>query len=74
MSKETQRSSDRFDWDAAAADALEQARLMAPGPARNEALNWLARFGVLPTSGGWFLPSAAGHASRLAQATDPGNA
>ena len=38
MSKETQRSSDRFDWDVAAADALEQARQMAPGPERNEAL------------------------------------
>jgi hypothetical protein len=38
MSKETQRSTDRFDWDVAAADALEQARLMAPGPERNEAL------------------------------------
>ena len=38
MSKETQRSSDRFDSDVAAADALEQARLMAPGPERNEAL------------------------------------
>ncbi|MGD0851112.1 hypothetical protein [Bradyrhizobium sp.] len=43
MSKETQRSTDRFDWDVAAADALEQARQMqarqmAPGPERNEAL------------------------------------
>ncbi len=40
MSKETQRSSDRdrIDWDGAAADALEFARLMAPGPERNEAL------------------------------------
>ena len=40
MSKETQRSSDRdrMDWDVAAADALEQARRMAPGPERNEAL------------------------------------
>ena len=40
MSKETQRSTDRerLDWDVAAADALEQARQMAPGPERNEAL------------------------------------
>lgn len=38
MSKESQRLSDQFDWDAAAADALEQARLMSPGPERNEAL------------------------------------
>jgi hypothetical protein len=38
MSKETQRSSDRFEWDAAAADALDQARQMAPGPERSEAL------------------------------------
>jgi hypothetical protein len=40
MSKDTQRSSerDRMDWDEAAADALEIARQMAPGPERNEAL------------------------------------
>ena len=40
MSKETQRSSDRdrLDWDVAAADALELARQMAPGPERNGAL------------------------------------
>lgn len=38
MSKETQRSTARFDWDTRAADALEQARLMPPGPERNEAL------------------------------------
>jgi hypothetical protein len=40
MSKDTQRSSDRdrLDRDEEAADALEQARLMAPGPERNEAL------------------------------------
>ena len=40
MSKDTQRSSerDRLDWDEAAADALEIARQMAPGPERNEAL------------------------------------
>jgi ABC-type nitrate/sulfonate/bicarbonate transport system substrate-binding protein len=30
MSKETQRSTDKFHWDVAAADALEQARQMAP--------------------------------------------
>jgi hypothetical protein len=41
MSKQTQRWSDRhrIDWDVAAADALELARQMAPGPERNEALN-----------------------------------
>jgi hypothetical protein len=40
MSKDSQRSSerDRLDRDGAAADALEQARQMAPGPERNEAL------------------------------------
>ena len=40
MSKDTQRSSERhrMDWDEAAADALEIARQMAPGPERNEAL------------------------------------
>ena len=40
MSKDTQRSSerDRLDWYEAAADALEIARQMAPGPERNEAL------------------------------------
>lgn len=40
MSKDTQRSSerDRLDWEEAAADALEIARQMAPGPERNEAL------------------------------------
>jgi len=40
MSKDTQRSSerDRTDWDVAAADALEVARQLPPGPERNEAL------------------------------------
>jgi hypothetical protein len=45
MSKDTQGSSerdrldrDRLDYDVAAADALELARQMAPGPERNEAL------------------------------------
>lgn len=40
MSKDPQRSSerDRLERDEAAADALETARLMAPGPERNEAL------------------------------------
>lgn len=40
MSKATQRSSDRdrLDRDVVAADALELARQMAPGPERNEAL------------------------------------
>jgi hypothetical protein len=40
MSKETQRSTDRLDWDTRAADALELARLMPPGAERNEALKF----------------------------------
>jgi len=40
MSKDNQRGSkrDRLDWEVAAADALELARQMAPGPERNRAL------------------------------------
>jgi hypothetical protein len=38
MSKETQRSPDGLDWDIRAADALELACLMPPGPERDEAL------------------------------------
>ena len=40
MSNNNQRSSerDRLDRDVAAADALELARQMAPGPERNQAL------------------------------------
>jgi hypothetical protein len=38
MSKETQCSADRLDWDNLAADALELARVMPPGPERNAAL------------------------------------
>jgi hypothetical protein len=38
MSKQTRRLPDRLDWDKRAADALELARLMPPGPKRNEAL------------------------------------
>jgi hypothetical protein len=40
MSKETQPSSDRdrLERDGEAADALELARQMAPGPERNQAL------------------------------------
>jgi hypothetical protein len=38
MSRETQRSLDRLDWDNLAADALELARLIPPGSERNEAL------------------------------------
>jgi hypothetical protein len=38
MSKETQRLPARLDWDNLAAEALELARLMPPGPERNEAL------------------------------------
>jgi hypothetical protein len=38
LNKETRHSPDRLDWDTRAADALELARLMAPGPERSEAL------------------------------------
>jgi hypothetical protein len=38
MSKKSQRASDRIDWEIRAADALEKARLLPPGPQRNEAL------------------------------------
>ncbi len=43
MSKETQRLPDRLDWDIRAACALELARLMPPGPERNEALKLASR-------------------------------
>ena len=35
---ETQRVPGRLDWDNLAADALELARMMPPGPERNQAL------------------------------------
>ena len=38
MSMETQRLPGTLDWDNLAADALELARMMPPGPERNEAL------------------------------------
>jgi len=38
MMKETQRAPDRIDQEILAADALERARLLPPGPERNEAL------------------------------------
>jgi hypothetical protein len=38
MSTETRRLPDRLGWDNLATDALELARLMPPGPERNEAL------------------------------------
>jgi hypothetical protein len=38
MSKETPHLPDRRDWDDLAADALELARLMPPGPECSEAL------------------------------------
>lgn len=38
LSKQTRCSPDRLDWDTRAADALEVARLMVPGPERSEAL------------------------------------
>jgi hypothetical protein len=53
MGKETQRSSERnrVDRDAAASDALELARQMAPGPERNEALKLASALRFPPTSG-----------------------
>jgi hypothetical protein len=38
MSEKSQRVSDRIDQEIRAADALEKARLLPPGPQRNEAL------------------------------------
>ena len=38
IGKENQRLSGGLDWDSLAAEALELARLMPPGPERNEAL------------------------------------
>jgi hypothetical protein len=38
MMKETQRPPDQIDQDILAADALERARLLPPGPERNAAL------------------------------------
>jgi hypothetical protein len=38
MNKETQPAPDRIDQEILAADALERARLLPPGPERNEAL------------------------------------
>jgi hypothetical protein len=38
MNKETQQPPDRIDQEMLAADALERARLLPPGPERSEAL------------------------------------
>jgi hypothetical protein len=38
MNKEEQRAASRIDQEIHAADALERARLLPPGPERNEAL------------------------------------
>jgi hypothetical protein len=38
MMKDTQRASDHIDQEMLAADALERARSLPPGPERNEAL------------------------------------
>jgi hypothetical protein len=38
MMKETQRAPDHIDQEILATDALERARLLPPGPERNEAL------------------------------------
>jgi hypothetical protein len=59
MSKETPRLPDRRDWDNLAADALELARLMPPGPERSEALKLASQLrctadarGLIPTKRG----------------------
>ena len=66
MSKETQRSfdRDRLDWDVDAADALELARQMAPGPERNEALKLASSLRCTADERGECLPNAAGRANR----------
>jgi hypothetical protein len=48
---ETQRLPDRLEWDNLAADALEPARLMPPGPERNEALKWASQLRCTATQG-----------------------
>jgi hypothetical protein len=40
---DTRRSFDRRDWDTLAAEALELARRLPPGPKRNEALKAAGR-------------------------------
>jgi hypothetical protein len=40
---ETRRSFDKRDWDMLAAEALELARRLPPGPKRNEALKAAGR-------------------------------
>ena len=50
MRKETQQAPDRIDQEIRASDALERARLLPPGPERNEALKLaglLALYGQL---------------------------
>lgn len=56
MGKETQRSTDRLDWDIRAADALERARLMPPGPERNEALKLASLLRCTADARGLVLP------------------
>ncbi|MDB5637547.1 MAG: hypothetical protein JWP51_2455 [Bradyrhizobium sp.] len=51
MSKETQRSLDRLDWDSLAADALELARLIPRVRNATRPSNWQACFAALPTQG-----------------------
>lgn len=41
--EETCRSGDRHEWDLLAAEALELARRMPPGPERNQALKAASR-------------------------------
>jgi hypothetical protein len=64
MSKETQRSLDRLDWDSLAADALELARLIPPGPERNEALKLASLLRCTADTRGLILPNAAGRGTK----------
>jgi hypothetical protein len=57
MSKETPQLPDRRDWDNLAADAVELARLMPPGPERSKALKRVSfvvplTHGINPCKGG----------------------
>jgi hypothetical protein len=63
MSKETQRSPDRLDWDNLAADALELARLMPPGPERNEALKLASLLRCTADARGLIFAKRAGRES-----------
>jgi len=52
MNKEEQRAASRIDQEIRAADALERARLLPPGPERNEALKLASLLRVTADSEG----------------------